>query len=277
MILDLLDILPNRIKGIPRFKAFLLGFVKKPGWRFAKLPEGIKIAINLNNYSEIPIWLGSYDNRIQKFLYSNLKPNSTFIDCGSNIGIWSLLACSYYKIYSGKVISCEANPALAKRLMETLSTNHLSHIWHIIDEAVSDHEGHLTLDIHDTTHEMSKIVVNDEDVVWGNPLKVKCTSLDSMTIDNNLIGLKIDVEGHEEYVLRGGENMLVQHKPWIVIEFNARYTGVQKLSNWNVHLFLINIGYISNYPENDTIQEDVCLDILYFNPYYHTNISWSQN
>ena len=67
MIVDLLNILPNRIKGIPRFKAFLLGFIRKPGWRFAKLPEGIKIPINLNNYSEIPIWLGSYDNRIKNF------------------------------------------------------------------------------------------------------------------------------------------------------------------------------------------------------------------
>ena len=56
-------------------------------------------------------------------------------------------------------------------------------------------------------------------------------------------GLKIDVEGHELSVLKGAERLIVDHHPWIVIEFNPRLGGQDRLDRWPPHRWLKERGY----------------------------------
>ena len=127
-ILDIIDKVPNNIRGIPKLKSLFLKLVKKDRYKFSPISKNFKIGINLNDTSENHIWLGIKPTYIHQFLKSNLQPDSVFIDCGANIGIWSLIAHETIQ-ETGKVYSFEPNPTLYKRLTTNLEFNNVGNNW----------------------------------------------------------------------------------------------------------------------------------------------------
>ena len=54
---------------------------------------------------------------------------------------------------------------------------------------------------------------------------IKKTSLDEYNFSHEIGFIKIDVEGHELEIIRGGKNFLKHHKPVMLIEIEERHTG----------------------------------------------------
>lgn len=144
------------------------------------------------------------------------------IDVGANIGIYSGLMVRYAKACH----AFEANPRLADQLRRAavpgLTVTHA---------AVSDRSGEITLHIPRSRHglgtvEQENATLDSTEFGPVDRVTVRSIRLDDLSFDSvNLI--KIDVEGHEEAVLRGAAATLAKHRPFLIIESeNRRKPGV---------------------------------------------------
>jgi FkbM family methyltransferase len=110
----------------------------------------------------------------------------------------------------------------------------------VIAAAVSDHAGHAELRIPVNGSGLATIeAANGLDGAKFETVTAPMVRLD----DSNLgdVGfLKVDVEGHELAVLKGGEQMLRSSKPIILIEAEDRHRpdAVQSVTD-----FLLGLGY----------------------------------
>ena len=58
---------------------------------------------------------------------------------------------------------------------------------------------------------------------------IKKTSLDKYNFSHDIGFIKIDVEGHELEIIRGGKNFLKRHRPVMLIEIEERHNGKKSI------------------------------------------------
>jgi FkbM family methyltransferase len=157
------------------------------------------------------------------------------IDVGANIGIYSGLIVKHAQACH----AFEANPALA-RLLQRAQVPGLT----VTNAAVSDRSGQVTLYVPRQIHGLASVEVANPGLKGGNigPLdavQVPAVRLDEITFAPVSL-IKIDVEGHEESVLKGAVNTLNQHRPSLIIENDNRHNpGVVG----RVQALLSGLGY----------------------------------
>lgn len=122
--INILEKLPNWVVGVPKLKSFFKNGLDKDFFRFCQLTKSFKIEVNLNNTSENYLWFGCKPTNIESFLQKHLKPESVFVNCGANIGIWSIIASEYIN-NKGEIHSFEPNPEICLRLERNLNHNNL--------------------------------------------------------------------------------------------------------------------------------------------------------
>ena len=259
----ILESLPLNVKGLPKFKAFCLQKFINSKYGIAKFPKKLKLEVDLDNITEVPLWFGIYPKLVHYFLKYNIRPNSSFIDCGSNLGIWSLLALDFKPSENRTIISFEPNPNLYNRLIDTRKLNKIEiNNWEISNYALSQDNQEKIIYIDSDVHQLSTLNPIKK-LDFNKSIKIKCTRLDDFNINNRVSGIKIDVEGHESDVLLGGLRRLSTDKPWLIIEFNSSYAGCSDINDWKVLPILRELGYNSykTFQNNDS-QHDV-QDILF--------------
>lgn len=147
-----------------------------------------------------------------------LAGRSRAIDVGANRGVWSVqLARS-----ARAVEAFEPNPACVRELRRVVGGRVRIH-----SVALSDHAGQATLrfDPGNTgvaTIERSNTLTQNAGIRRIVEANVPVATLDSFGFDD--VGLiKIDVEGHEEAVLRGATQTLRTGRPSLVVETEDRH------------------------------------------------------
>lgn len=169
-------------------------------------------------------YLGFQDPRLTLFFIKNLDAGDIFIDIGSNIGYYSLLAKNLVG-QKGKVYSFEPTP----RTFEILRKN-ISETKNIIIEkaAVLDKEKLAYL----TDYGLRYAVFNtlkkriDEGFFKGKKtktIKIKTIILDEYCKKNDIKPnfIKIDAEGTEYLILRGMSYILKSSRPIISLEMGG--------------------------------------------------------
>jgi FkbM family methyltransferase len=142
------------------------------------------------------VWLGQEENEDLAVARRLLRPGQTFVDCGANIGLWSLTGAAAVGP-TGTVIAFEPNPSTADKLAQNVSENRLT--WVIVNRnAVGAHAGQVLLRC-DSSHNVSQIAAESS----LETVSVKVVTLDDAIGDRAVHGIKIDVEGYEIEVLRG--------------------------------------------------------------------------
>ena len=151
---------------------------------------------------------------------SLLKSGGTALDIGANMGLWSRQLHRYADV----VHAFEPNPICLRQLHRVLPLNAVLHA-----VALSDREGiaHLRFDPENTgigTIEARNTLAQNAGVAVVREAEVPTRTLDSLGL-TGVAFIKIDVEGHEEAVLAGGENLLTSDKPSIVCEIEERHNA----------------------------------------------------
>ena len=203
---------------------------------------------------EAMIWLGLEERDELAVLPSLLKPGDTFVDCGANLGLWSLAAAPLVG-ESGKVVAFEPNPATFRRLRDHARPAPTIEVHHV---AVADRPGVLRFDP-GQSHNVSRVTEDGS-------LEVPATTLDDALTDPPT-GIKIDVEGHELAVLRGASQVLAA-RPWLVLEFNAEHVASKRLGDWPVHAHLTGLGYHASTFAGERLNEEWRLRRDYTNLLY---------
>ena len=155
-----------------------------------------------------------------------VKPGDAVIDAGAFIGSYSFL---YRKMVGsrGLVFAYEAQPRAADMFKAKVQTKKIRNII-VREKAVSSTNGEkLAMKVYADKMEQSCTVeplLMNEERMPGNTIVVKVETEKLDTLKNRLGGralsfIKIDTEGHESQVIEGAAELIVQHQPFIVMEY----------------------------------------------------------
>lgn len=160
-------------------------------------------------YCHRPEW------REMRFVLDFLKPGDVFIDVGANIGVYSLLACSVDDVV---VWAFEPSTSAAQRAEENIVLNSLQSRVRLRKRAVGAAlgPGRLTVGM-DAVNRLVRV----EEGIRCEPVQVVTLDSEIPSADADRTSLvKIDVEGGEEAVLQGAQELLQRREAVFIVERN---------------------------------------------------------
>ena len=199
------------------------------GTRIAKfiLPEEGMIEVGkyrmiINPKEDLGLYFGyeGVEPEVIHALKRLLKKGMHFFDVGAYKGYYSLMASELVG-EEGKVVAFEPDRESFNYLIKNIHINKISNII-AKNIALLDFEGRSEIESYRT----------------GGSQVVEVKTLDSVVNDLNIIPdiIKIDVEGAEYSVLRGGEELLKNYHPKLIIEIHTN-------ANFQLFNYLTNLGY----------------------------------
>ncbi|XWK85985.1 MAG: FkbM family methyltransferase [Phormidium sp.] len=225
-------------RGKGRLINYWLDKRDKNAKRIRILPGGGKVICDFSVPYEAMVWLEQEEQSDLELLTQLLKPGQTFVDCGSNIGIWTIVAASAVGS-NGRVYAFEPNPFTFEKLSQNISLLTSKEHIKLLPTAVGNENKELALQCHQE-HNISQVISTST----NESIIVPVVTLDSTFTDTFVDGIKIDVEGYEIEVLQGAETILKKYQPWLIVEFNTELAKVNTLRDWNVHQYLSKLGYV---------------------------------
>lgn len=192
-----------------------------------RLSTGTTLLLERGHSFTLCFWpaVERYEPEVRELLLSRLRPAMTFIDCGANIGYFSVLAAGIIG-KEGRVLALEANPETYKLLQRNLDINGIGDAVH---SAVGEESGEVTLYIPESGDVYSSVrtggLFSEEE---ARAFKVQGRRLDDIVIEVGLARvdwIKIDVEGAEMGVLRSGRETLKKFRPHVVLEYGTATWG----------------------------------------------------
>ena len=187
-----------------------------------------------------------YDRNFLDFVIPHIKKDQAALDIGAYIGSHTL---EYLK-HAKEVIAFEPNPTA----FACLSHNCPHAIRHNVALGDKFYRRYLT-----------KIFPNCgasylTDESSPDCLTVSVRPLDSFALPDKIGYIKMDVEGEEGAVLRGGRQTILKHKPILCLEVNHSSMKRTKTSAEELYALLNELGYdIKPVPGT---QRDIQLDVL---------------
>ena len=179
------------------------------------------------------------------YVISKLNEGDIFIDIGTNIGLFSLIA-SQIVGEKGKVISFEPTPSTFSRLIENIEINNLKNI-DARNIGLSDKSDELTFYMSKNGHDAWNSFAPSLDNKLEKEIKVPESTLDFEleNIDKSKITLvKIDVEGWEKFVLYGGKDFFVNYNPIVMVEFTEENTFNAGYAVHDIYDIMQDFGYV---------------------------------
>tara|TARA_R110000803_G_C11963767_1_gene319007 strand:+ start:310 stop:978 length:669 start_codon:yes stop_codon:yes gene_type:complete len=174
----------------------------------------------------------TWEQKIVNIFKDHVKPGDLCIDAGAFIGLHSVKLSDLVGP-SGKVISFEPIPFVCECLRTTVAEGEYSNIQVVckplsdsIDKElsfVSDLDGRSAVDIYRRKS-------------FKYRYDLRSTTLDYFLRNQNLEKLKlikIDVEGSEWNVLKGGEGIIDKYRPILVIETWSTKSNLKKLHDFS--------------------------------------------
>jgi FkbM family methyltransferase len=204
-----------------------------------KLIEQIKLSNRANRYKN------KHDRGGIKYMLQTIKSGQTVFDIGAHKGGYLYFILQKVK-GDGKVYAFEPQSLLYNYLIRIKNVLNWTNVT-IEHMALSDKEAKTTLYIPENRNEPSSPGASIvEPKVRNNNDKteeVKTGTLDSYCARYDIKPdfLKIDVEGNELAIFKGGTVTLKNCKPKIFVECEARHVGKDQVIE--TFMFLQNIGY----------------------------------
>jgi FkbM family methyltransferase len=180
---------------------------------FVRLASGEHICVDTNSLDAIDYLLGwEMEADVLPLFRYFLQPKSVVLDIGANFGLYTVISAFRMKD-RGRLYSFEANPHTFDLLKRTLYANRLAHHPNVIavNALVGESAGRGTL--HYLPEFLGGATMTDIGQ-WGEAKR--SIELDMITIDEFLPDglpvdlVKIDVEGHEPFVIRGMQKTILR-------------------------------------------------------------------
>lgn len=169
-------------------------------------------------YKEPKFW-ADLSSPLQLEIIARFHP-VIFLDIGANYGFTSLIHHFHNK--NVKIIAVEASPQLIPFLETNFKQNDL--INHRIINAIVSEKDEEIVSFHLNPKGSQDNRVFGE-VGWKD-IPVKTLSINTITSEvkqEDFIWIKIDVQGYEERVFKGGESFLSEHSNWLIKSEFAPY------------------------------------------------------
>jgi FkbM family methyltransferase len=199
-----------------------------------KLRWGLTITANpYEEHGKILNRLGIIDLNVTESIWRLLKPDSTFLDVGANIGYMTSVAIARLESLpdsNGKVIAYEPHPGIYNNFLQPNVDRWISQIDRtqvtLHQVALSDRNGTTELAIPvefsqnqglaqviSISEDAEEFVIKHSSSQSFERIAIECQRLDDCLGSSEIVDLmKIDVEGHELAVFEGGAKCLEEHR-----------------------------------------------------------------
>lgn len=158
---------------------------------------------------------GRYYEPAFEHLESLLAPGDVAIDCGANVGVYSMAMAAIVG-ETGRVVAVEPQEYAIRTIRRSAAISGIDSLA-IVRAAVSDENGEAELDVSRAAVEAS--------IVWRSSsprlVRVPKVTIDSLVEQKELPKvtlIKLDVEGAEFDALRGGAGTIERFRPDILLE-----------------------------------------------------------
>jgi len=218
--------------------AIAVAFTRNP--TRTKTINGITYELDLREVIDSSLYFTStYEVKIDRLFEKYVKPGSTVIDIGANIGLHTLRS-ALLAGETGRVVAIEPSTWAINKLRKNLELNpELAKIVEICHNALGEKvERSITLGF------QSSYRLNGKSEIYSEVIDV--LTLDSIADQSSLKSvdfMKIDVDGHELHILRGAKQLLSISKPVLVIEFTPSYSINYKDELTEVEKYLRSLDY----------------------------------
>lgn len=195
----------------------------------ARLFNGLQVRVRADSEASAAAFYYALPNSRHLTLLRKYLRGGTFVDVGANIGLVTLLVADRI----GHAILFEPSPLAAKLAQQNLEMNRLA--YEIVPVALSDEVG--TVEFEDAgASSVSRTVEGFKTLL--PTISVPRTTFDQFLRERStpllpVDAVKIDVEGHENAVLRGMKEFLRQQRPVVMFEYLKRTDIRQTLALFN--------------------------------------------
>jgi len=159
---------------------------------------------------------GDYEPQTRRFILSHLPPGGTFVDVGANVGVFTVPAARQVGP-TGRVLAVEASPRVFRYLEHNLRQNAVGNV---AARACAAHD-----------HDAESVAFWDAPAdhfgmgslapqFHADPGGVPSRTLDGLLAEvgwDRVDLMKVDVEGFEAQVFRGGRELLTGPRPPVVL------------------------------------------------------------
>ena len=208
------------------FKVLLQSILNRPALIEIGFP--FRIALRPLTHASIYLKRKGIEPQIQRLIrelilaLENERDKGCFYDVGANIGLYGWLVCSISS--TRKTIAFEPDPQNLELLGMTQALAKLEN-WQVNGIALSDKCGNFSFFQDSITSATGTLCLDDKPWIEKylgcktQTIEVKTCTMDEILDSAQWPSLiKIDVEGHELAVLRGGIDTLSKYKPLIILE-----------------------------------------------------------
>lgn len=222
----------------------------------SEMNDGTQIQVDLSTRTErLSFYTGKYDTFFISTIKSLFRTEKCFLDIGANIGFYTVAMGNYLKKNesSGKVVSFEPFAGNYERLMQNVKLNSLENFCLIGNYGLSDQSSDTKITLREDFKHGSNTgnaaIQTNEEMDKGfklSPIKLKV--LDEVwEKEFSHLGkidiIKMDIEGHEDFCLKGGKQTIESHRPSILMEVNKHYYEARNIELDSVFLKIIPENY----------------------------------
>jgi FkbM family methyltransferase len=210
------------------------------------LSQGMWMKLRLP--SEGGYWRGTHEADVQNAISVAAQPGTVIYDIGAHVGSIALGTARLVGDL-GRVVAFDGDPENVLRLRDNSSRNGLEDRLQVVHAAVWSRNGSDGISFRrgSTVRSQGGVEANGNRPVLGNGevIKVPAVTLDEFVAAGGPLPqlIKIDVEGGEYQVLRGGASLFASQKPLIIAEVHHQQAAEQILawldeyhycSQWNI-------------------------------------------
>jgi len=182
------------------------------------LPSGEIVTIDLGDRIQRLMWGGVYEPHVRRCVAALLRPGDTFVDVGAHIGYFSMIAASLVGS-NGRVYSFEGNSSV----FPTLRSNAAQFPWMEVSlRGVCDKTGSVAFSNPQQAGESGwgklASVRNEGHIEWVEAVSLNEWHQSLQFPPIRLI--KIDAEGSEPFILEGARRVILNARPYLIIELN---------------------------------------------------------
>lgn len=175
------------------------------------------------------------------FLAHCLKKNNFFIDCGANVGTYSIIAS---KVVGAKSIAFEPSAETQTKLNRNIELNNIDEKVDVRKVVLSDKIEKLYFTNYGSTDDvLNKVSLNQTNT--NDNILINTSTLDNeINISEDFI-LKIDVEGYEAKLINGAKKILDnKNLVALIIEVNQMISDYGRENREDLHNKITSYGFI---------------------------------
>lgn len=186
---------------------------------------------------------GTYAEEALALLTPHISNNTVVIDIGASLGLVTVPLAKLAAERAASVVAYEPVSSNLVYLKRNLDQNYLNNVVLVRGVALGEEPGTVVMKVEGQAG--NAVVLAGADARRADTVRAKVTTLDEEWPDlpGRCSAIKLDVEGFELAVLRGGAHLIDKDRPVIYAEFNRDWLAYRSVTVSSLDAWLQEVNY----------------------------------